>query len=417
MFFFEVEPTGDEAGDLILNEYVKENLQHRIACEAVVLVCWGAREHGETLAREYARSSGNRVPAAYAGPGPASEAVRRLVYPLYTLFVGEKRYRWDKLGAQGMLVGEDEGLVDLCPVARQLVSLADRGADVQLSEMRVMLRDARLAAEASSPSPFQAALADALKKAQIAVELEEWLYGYRDSLTRTLAIQRGYWDDLKQCTPIQHFARYREFVETNQVFTSCRERLEFLSAGRSAASRVQQQVAAAQWPQLFIWFTVYFLRLSQNYLRGRDSAAALAALARAMETYFQALLIEDGRADFGESGQFLVEGAPIEGLAALWRAVCKELGTSLVQDFDGDTRAVIRLRNKCALAHGVQRPAQKIVGESIGLIERLVSTIENKAPDRKALFSGLWRSSDPAGLVQVGMQAVGRAWESTIVHI
>ncbi|MEY4749829.1 MAG: hypothetical protein RIQ60_2043 [Pseudomonadota bacterium] len=162
--------------------------------------------------------------------------------------------------------------------------------------------------------------------------------------------------------------------------------------GRAALAADQADMRAGRSPKLatMLWLAAYFVRVSEQYLAIGDSSAAIATTVRVLETYVDFRLYELGVLEVDYATQEL-ESSGVGQVR--FSAVRATHGTGLKASvavlvarapFDSIATAgveqVIQLRNRCTMAHGVQRIPVSAARDGLVEVKRFVTDAERATP-------------------------------------
>jgi hypothetical protein len=150
---------------------------------------------------------------------------------------------------------------------------------------------------------------------------------------------------------------------------------------------------------IFVWLSVYLLRLSHQRLSNNDTAEALALGVRALESYATYFLAESGFMYF-ESGAFHLRQSAerVRGTGVLWDEMVNRLWPATGEALSAEIaacREAIQLRNRGLFGHGVQKLTRETLSPYLAAMRRTLRGIELDSIDRGARWTALWQRSEP----------------------
>ncbi len=231
-----------------------------------------------------------------------------------------------------------------------------------------------------------------LRELQILMEAERSAFDFVQNATDVRLLRNSFFENAEQFAQERFDSIHFKDVKQKLRATKLKDRLEYLRIGTEYARRLRHQANQVQRPELLVWLSIYFLRLADYYCRAKDSSAAIAATIRALETYLQVYLVQLRYGTLESSGFYTHAGQSVEGVGRLWEAAVEE-GPSLPADLIDDIRCAIKLRNKSALAHGLQRAPLELITKSMLAVRKFIEIAELANISTQAQFDALWKLS------------------------
>lgn len=325
----------------------------------------------------------------YFGRTPYSPDEIETIYALVSLREGTKgfeclslingtKYSW------GIDVPHSIGL----QIRRQLQNIAQVSISGDVTDVRTAITQAIELFSLAPSELLKAALKNATELVKKLVELETYFSCGNEARTLGTVASSKYYTELKSNNLAVLEAGYAHKDLASLQLPALTHRLEFIKAGIALSKSFDKCVTDKEMPRLFLWYSIYFLKLAQSYANRLQYTAALSLTMRALEIYCQGMLIKMGDGKFDGNGDFFICGKRSSGFADTWNAA-QEHRLCVEEDLTSLIWRAIEVRNRSIFGHGVTHSNLKIFTDLNGAVIKVIRDYETKHAPKPVLWGPL----------------------------
>lgn len=248
--------------------------------------------------------------------------------------------------------------------------------------------------------PFPASLADGIRRHMLLSDCVERCRTPTFPDEGDVLCKRGIDTDLAFFLAT-HSDNLRNLVKEQPDFVASLDgQIKFLNEGANLI-KVAFKAASPQYA-VFVWLSIYLLRLSYLRYSINDTAEGMALLARSLECYSTYYLAEARVIRF-ESGAFVWNAGDkkVLGTGQLWAELLNRIDTSTAAALSpaiAAVEAMIKLRNRSIYGHGVQKVTKQVFESYYSNVRQILERLEADDPMREARWTRLWQLSTPSSL-------------------